>query len=264
MDVGDWTDAGRISILGVGVDPVDLEAAVARVEQMIAGGGRHQVVVLPVNSVMAARRDRRLREIIRHASLVLADGVPILWAARLQGSPLPGRAAGSDLLWAVSRAAARAGYSCYFLGSTPQVLRRLVRTITRACPGLPVAGSFAPPRHREFPEEENQRMLQKIRAARPDILWVGFGAPKQEKWIHDNLPRLETRVAVGVGGAFDMASGVVRRAPGWMQRSGLEWFHRFLMEPGRLFRRYFIEAMPFLPLIVIQRLRASRRRRPRP
>ncbi len=259
MRSGDGAGVGRVMILGVGVDRLDVRGAVARVERMIAEGGRHQVIVLPVNSVMAARRDRDMRQIILQASLVLADGVPLLWAARLLGSPLPGRAAGSDLLWGLCRTAAREGYSCYFLGSTPQVLEKLVRTLTRGCPGLRVAGWFSPPRRREFPEEENRRMLQKIRAARPDILWVGFGAPKQERWIHENLQRLETRVAVGVGGAFDMASGAVRRAPQWMQRSGLEWFHRFLMEPGRLYRRYFIEAMPFLPLVVLQRLKTRRR-----
>jgi N-acetylglucosaminyldiphosphoundecaprenol N-acetyl-beta-D-mannosaminyltransferase len=106
-------------------------------------------------------------------------------------------------------------------------------------------------------------MLVSINAARPDILWVGFGAPKQERWIHENLGRLQTKVAVGVGGAFDMASGAVRRAPPWMQRSGLEWFHRFLMEPRRMFRRYFIDAMPFVPLVVLQRLAGRAGRRPR-
>jgi N-acetylglucosaminyldiphosphoundecaprenol N-acetyl-beta-D-mannosaminyltransferase len=182
----------------------------------------------------------------------VADGVPVLWASRLLGRPIPGRAAGSDLLWGLCRTAERRGYTTYFLGSQERVLARLVRTLRRGCPGLRVAGAYSPPRCDAFPEEENERMVRGINAARPDILWVGFGAPKQELWIHANLDRLQARVVIGVGAAFDLASGSVRRAPLWMQRIGLEWFHRFLIEPRRMFRRYFLDAMPFIPLIAAQ------------
>ncbi len=254
-------ESARVVILGVGVDRVDVHRAVARVEAMIAGGGKHQVVVLPVNSVMAARKHPDLRKIVRGASLVVPDGVPILWASRLLGRPLPGRVAGTDLLLALCRRAARKGYTCYFLGSQERVLSRLVRALTDALPQLRVAGAYAPPLFREFPPAESVRMRRRINAARPDILWVGFGAPKQERWIRDNLGALEVKVAVGVGAAFEMASGVVRRAPVWMQRRGLEWFYRFLREPGRLFGRYFVDALPFLPLIAGQWLseRVARR-----
>ncbi len=254
---------GRVMILGVGVDPVNTRSAVPRLERMISGEGRHQVVVLPVNSIMAARSDGALRRALQCASLVVPDGVPILWAARILGRPLPGRTAGTDLLWELCRSGARKGYSFYFLGSRPRVLDRLVRTLSLGCPGLRVAGSYAPPAYSEFPREENERMIRLINAAAPDVLWVGLGAPKQERWIHEHLGRLEVRVAIGVGAAFDLASGTVRRAPPWMQRSGLEWFHRFLMEPRRMFRRYFIDAMPFLPLVAAQRLTGAFARKPR-
>ena len=250
-------------ILGVEVDRLDLDSAVARVEALIADGGRHQVVVLPVNSIMMARRDPEFRAACRRASLVLPDGVPLLWASRLLGRPIPGRVAGSDLFLKLSETAAAKGYTCFFMGSTPDVLERLSKALRQRCPGLRIAGAFSPPIRPEHTAETNAEIAQRISRARPDILWVAMGAPKQEKWIHDNLNALDAKVVIGVGAVFDMASGRVKRAPHWMQRAGFEWFHRFLKEPTRLFKRYFIEAAPFFPLLLMQGLRQAARRRPR-
>jgi N-acetylglucosaminyldiphosphoundecaprenol N-acetyl-beta-D-mannosaminyltransferase len=247
--------AARLEILGCMVDRVSLSGAVDRLDGMIREGGAHQVVVLPVNSVMQGRRDRRFLAVCNAATLVLPDGVPILWASRLLGAPIPGRVAGADLFWELCRLAEDKGYSCFLLGSTSAVLSRLERVLRRRFPGLRLAGSLAPPFAREFPTTVNDNIVRRINAARPDILWVGLGAPRQEIWIHANLGRLDTRLAIGVGAAFDFCSGAVRRAPFWVQKSGLEWFYRFLREPGRLFRRYFIDAVPFLPLVLGQRAR---------
>jgi UDP-N-acetyl-D-mannosaminuronic acid transferase (WecB/TagA/CpsF family) len=126
--------------------------------------------------------------------------------------------------------------------------------VQRANPGLQVAGTYAPPFVHEFSAEQSRRIVQHVNAAHPDVLWVGFGAPKQEGWIHHNLARLHVKVAIGVGAAFELASDTIPRAPRWMQESGLEWFFRFLKEPRRLFKRYFVEAAPFLPLVVAQKL----------
>jgi N-acetylglucosaminyldiphosphoundecaprenol N-acetyl-beta-D-mannosaminyltransferase len=247
----------QVDILGCPVDRVALDGAVSMVEALITAEGAHQVVVLSVPQLMEGRRDRRLFDVWSRASIVLPDGVPLLWASRILGAPIPGRVAGADLFWALSRLAEIKGYACFLLGSTTEVVERLQKVLLRRFPFLRVAGSFAPPRAPVFSAAVNNDIIQRVNAARPDILWVGLGAPRQELWIHDTLAKLDTRLAIGVGAAFDMCSGSVRRAPRWMQRAGLEWFYRFLLEPRRLFRRYFIDSAPFLPLVLWQRVRRA-------
>jgi N-acetylglucosaminyldiphosphoundecaprenol N-acetyl-beta-D-mannosaminyltransferase len=245
----------RVEILGCTVDRVSLGSAISRLEELIGAGGTHQAIVLPVASLMYARRDRLFLDVCNEASLVLPDGIPLLWASRILGARIPGRVAGADLLGELSRVAEIRGYTCFFLGSTPEVVRRLERVLLRRFPGLRLVGSFAPPISPVFSAPANDEIIRRVNATRPDILWVGLGAPRQELWIRANLEKLEVRLAIGVGAAFDMWSGSVGRAPNWMQKAGLEWFYRFLREPKRLFRRYFIDSAPFLPLVLWQRVR---------
>jgi N-acetylglucosaminyldiphosphoundecaprenol N-acetyl-beta-D-mannosaminyltransferase len=245
----------RVKILGCSVDRMSLGSATSRLEELIQAGGARQVIILSVPSLMHGRRHRLFRDICNGASAVLPDGVPLLWASRILGAPIPGRVAGSDLLGELSRVAEIKGYSCFLLGSTPEVVERLDRALSRRFPRLRRVGSFAPPMSPVFSTRVNDEIVRRVNAARPDILWVGLGAPRQEMWIHANLARLDVRLAIGVGAAFDMCSGSIRRAPAWMQKAGLEWFYRFLREPRRLFRRYFIESAPFLPLVLWQRIR---------
>jgi N-acetylglucosaminyldiphosphoundecaprenol N-acetyl-beta-D-mannosaminyltransferase len=165
---------------------------------------------------------------------------------------------GTDLLTSFARVAAAKGYTFYLMGSGP---RQVAASLVRAHPGLRIAGTSEPPFCEQLPADVNQSIIKEINRAKPDVLWVGLGAPKQDRWIAENLGALQVCVAAGVGAAFDFCSGRIRRAPVWMQRLGLEWFFRFLMEPKRLFKRYFVEAVPFLPLVALERLRPSDRRR---
>lgn len=252
--MGDNSSLGRVNILGCWVDRVDIHSALAKLERLIADGGGHQALVVSVHGVMIQRKDEVFRAICSQAALALPDGVPLLWAARFLGRPIPGRVAGTDLLRAFVRVAARRGYTNFFLGSKEAVLKRLAAELLRENPGLKVAGMYAPPIVSEFSRELNALIAERINAVRPDVLWVGFGAPKQERWIHDNLPRMQVKLAIGVGAAFDLCSGAVRRAPRWMQQVGLEWFFRFLIEPRRLFKRYFVQMAPFFPLVLAQKL----------
>lgn len=244
-----------VDILGFRVSRLDLEGAVQDLDRMIQSGTKHRVVCMTVNSIMSARGDQWLRSLYNKASLALPDGLPIIWASRILGEPVPGRAAGPDLLLATSAMAARRGYTCYFMGGGTGIAGRLADALRRRYPGLRVVGAYSPSYHEEFPPEVSARIVRRINAVNPDILWVGLGAPKQDRWIADNLERLSVRVAIGVGAAFEMYGGTAGRAPLWMQRTGLEWFFRFLREPRRLFRRYFIEGPPFLPLVLLQRFR---------
>lgn len=259
--MNNMAERDTVSILGVDVDRVDMGSAISRMERLIAGGGSHQVVVLNLNSVMAARTDNGFRKACRGASLVLPDGVPLLWASRFLGRPIPGRVAGPDLLRELSWTAAHKGYSCFLLGSTPEVLDLLSRRLVSDCPGLRIVGSFAPPISDRFSAKTNQEIARRVNDVSPDILWVSMGAPKQEKWIHEVLGTLDARLVIGAGGAFEMHSGRVRRAPFWMQKAGLEWFFRFSKEPGRLFSRYFVKGAPFFPLLFLQGVRQVLRHR---
>lgn len=247
---------GRVDILGCRIDRVDLRSALARLERLIADGGGHQALVVSVHGVMIQRKDEAFRDICAQAALLLPDGIPLLWAARLLGRPIPGRVAGTDLLREFSALAARRGYTNFFLGSKDATLLRLASELVLKNPGLEVAGTLSPPMVSEFSPELNAQIVERINAVRPDVLWVGLGAPKQELWIHQNLSRLKVKVAIGVGAAFELASGSVRRAPEWMQKHGLEWFFRFLIEPRRLFKRYFVQEAPFIPLVLAQKLRS--------
>jgi N-acetylglucosaminyldiphosphoundecaprenol N-acetyl-beta-D-mannosaminyltransferase len=202
---------------------------------------------------MVARKDVKLRSIYNAASLALPDGFPLVWASRLLGKAIPSRVAGPDFLLAGCATAARRGYTCYLMGGRDDTARRLAEWLRSRYPGLKIVGVYSPPYYNaSFPSEVNERIIARINLEKPDILWVGLGSPKQDRWIADNLQRLSVRVAIGVGGAFDMYGGKIGRAPLWMQRSGLEWFFRFLREPRRLFRRYFIKDPPFIPLVLGQ------------
>ncbi len=245
----------KMEILDCRVSRVDLPGALRALRWMLDGGSKHQVVCLTANTILAARKDPGLRSIYNKASLALPDGLPVVWASRLLDKRIPGRVAGPDFLLAGCAAAARRGFSCYLLGGSGGTVERLAAWLRSGNPGLKIAGAYSPPFHESFPPEVNERILARINLEKPDLLWVGLGSPKQDRWIAENLQRLSVRVAVGVGGAFEMYGGTIGRAPLWMQRSGLEWFFRFLREPRRLFRRYFIEAPSFIPLVLRQWLR---------
>ncbi len=245
-----------VEVLGVPVFRGGRDAAVQRIISAIDDGRRMHVIALNVNSIMYARKNRELMDAFRGADLVLPDGTPLLWAARLLGRRITGRVTGTDILLSLCEASARKGWSCFFLGAEPATTDALTRRLNGRFPGLRISGSFSPPRHRAFPARVSEQMRAAVNRAHPDILWVGLGAPKQEIWLHKNLPALQVGMAAGVGAAFDFLGGTVPRAPRIMQSLGLEWFFRFLTSPRRFFLRYFRDAAPFLPLAALQALGA--------
>ena len=205
-------------------------------------------------------RDPEFRAIYNAADLVLADGAPVVWLSHLvrhPEGPLRERVAGSDLFWELARASASAGVRLFFLGGSPGSADRAADMVRQRHPSAQVCGTYCPPVERFGDPEEQARIQQAVRDANPDILLVGLGAPKQEKWITAYKDRLGVPVSIGVGGTFEMAGGTVRRAPLWARRAGLEWAHRFLQEPTRLWRRYFMRDLPFL-LVLTARTLASR------
>lgn len=252
-----------VEILGVKIDRIDLETAVNVVDSLIRQGGSHQVCVPNVWSTVLMQKDQDFKMINNRSTLAIPDGMPLVWVSRLYKRPIPERVTGTDLFFGCARLSEKNGYIVFLLGSTDEVLEAMSQNLHEEYPKLIIAGTYAPPYKDIFSEEDNLHIISAINAAQPDVLWVGLTAPKQEKWIRDNLDRLEVPVAIGVGAVFDFVAGKIKRAPVWMQRLGLEWFHRLNHEPRRLWRRYMIGNTQFI-WMVLQEIFRKRRARARP
>jgi N-acetylglucosaminyldiphosphoundecaprenol N-acetyl-beta-D-mannosaminyltransferase len=219
----------QVVILGVPVDNFTEEEALARIEAFIENGRPHQVVTVNPEFVVAAQSDANFLQVLQEADLSLPDGVGLLWAARFLGAPLSERVAGVDTVRRIASLGAERGYRLFLLGAAEGVAEATAMRLEEENPGLKAAGTYA---GSPDPKEE-EGIVEMIRAAGPHVLLVAYGAPQQDLWIHRNLGRLGVPVVMGVGGAFDFISGKAKRAPGWMQRLGLEWLHRLLHEPWR-------------------------------
>jgi len=241
-----------VALLGIPFDPMTIDRAVERISAMIDQVSFHHVVTANVDFLVQASRDSELRRILFDAELVLCDGTPLVWASRWLGNALPGRAAGSDLVPALVRRAAVRRWRIFLLGGADGVAEEASRRLAAQYPDLPKIAYFAPV-HAPLERMDNDEIAAHIRAAKPDLLLVSFGCPKQEKWIARHARDLGVPVAIGVGATVDFLAGRVRRAPVWMRRCGLEWGYRLLQEPRRLFRRYVDDLFHFIPEIVAQR-----------
>lgn len=237
-----------IEILGARVDDATYGDLLEWVDAFVASGKPHQVITVNVEMLVAARDQPQFARVLAAGDLNVADSVGIMFAARLLGRPLRERVTGSDGIHRIAAHSARKGYRLYLLGAGPGVADLAADRLRTANPGLEVVGTYAGSPH---PSEEDD-IIRRIRAASPDLLLVAYGVPAEEEWISRNRLRLGVPVMVGVGGAFDFAAGMVNRAPGWMQRAGLEWLYRLLREPWRWRRQL---ALPrFLMLVIRQKL----------
>jgi N-acetylglucosaminyldiphosphoundecaprenol N-acetyl-beta-D-mannosaminyltransferase len=237
----------RITLMGCAIDNLSMEETLQTVEGFIRTGQPHQHVVVNVDKLVKASRDPELRQIINDCALINVDGMPVVWASRLLGKPLKERVAGVDLFEALMARAGEKGWRVFLLGAREEVVSQVASTYGRKYPRLVLAGYRNGYWKGDF---EEAQVVEQIRDARPDLLFVAISSPKKEQFLGRYQADMKVPFAMGVGGTFDVAIGRVRRAPVWMQKSGLEWFYRFLQEPRRMFRRYFIEDMAFLRLLV--------------
>ena len=240
-----------VAIFGIPIDDLDTEQTLNRIEEFIRSRRYHQVATANTDFLIRAHADPELRAILRDADLVVPDGMPVVIASRWLRAGLSERVTGADIVPRLATMAAENGYRIFMLGGRQDVAFKARERLIRNNPNLQIVGCISPPLA-HIVEMDNDAILAEIEQAAPDILLVAFGNPKQEKWIHMHRNRLKVPVCIGVGGTFDFLAGVTTRAPLWMQRSGLEWFHRLCHDPGRLGRRYANDLVRFTRFIGVQ------------
>ena len=232
----------QVEVLGCPVTKLSLDDFVSLAEQFIESRKPHYIAVVNAAKVVNMRSDRELKESVLMADAIGADGVPLVWASRFLGNPLPGRVNGTDLMDKLLAKANEKAYRIYFFGATQEVLDRVLETVRSKYPGVKIAGFH----NGYFSAAQESAIVQKIRAADADILFIAFGTPKKELWVKQYLSAMGVPVVHGVGGSFDVLAGLIPRAPLWMQRNGLEWFFRLLQEPRRMWRRYLVTNVMFV------------------
>jgi N-acetylglucosaminyldiphosphoundecaprenol N-acetyl-beta-D-mannosaminyltransferase len=235
----------RITLLGCEIDGLTLKETIDEVDRLVVSGTPVRHCFINAHMAVMLGRDERLRELVSGCALINVDGQAVVWSSRLLGRPLPERVAGPDLFEALLALAVERDYSVFFLGAREEVVSGMVSRLTQAHPGLRVAGW----RNGYWDLAEVDTVVDAVVAAKPDILFVGITSPFKDQWLADNALALGVPFSIGVGGCFDLFAGHVRRAPVWMQRAGLEWFHRFLQEPRRLWRRYLFGNASFALLV---------------
>lgn len=227
----------RVNVLGVGLSVLNLRTALDAIAEAVRARRRGYICVTGVHGVMEAQDDPAFKAILNGALLCTPDGMPMVWAGRLAGHREMRRVYGPDLMLDVCAWSEMSGCRHFFYGGAEGVAELLAQKLKAKFPKLEIAGTFTPP-FRRLNAEEEIRLAEQVRAARPDILWVGLSTPKQEKFMTEYLPKLDVTLMIGVGAAFDFHAGRIRQAPRWMQGCGLEWLYRLGSEPRRLWKRY--------------------------
>jgi N-acetylglucosaminyldiphosphoundecaprenol N-acetyl-beta-D-mannosaminyltransferase len=242
-------------VLGVRTYAVQLEQVVDRMQGWIREHNRcHTVAPSSMHGIVEAQHDPSFKEILNSTDAVVPDGMPLVWLGRRRGHHLPQRVYGPDLLVEFCERTAGRGYRHFFYGGEPGVPERMAEALKRRFPTIEVCGTFSPPM-RPLDPAEDKEIVSMISRAAPDVLWVGLGTPKQERWMHEHRNQLHVPVMVSVGAAFDIISGRRSQAPRWMREHGFEWLFRLLQEPRRLWRRYMIYGTQFIAYLAVDSLR---------
>jgi len=247
----------RAPLCGILLDRVGVAEAASRLATYVASPRMHQVVAVNLDCLRIAQVDDTFRQTINEADLAVADGMPLVWASRLGGRPLPERVTGNSLVEKSCELSAATGAGIFLLGARPGIAEAAARTIATRYPGAMVAGAYSPSFGPLSPRDDRE-MVDRVNRSGARILLVALGAPRQDNWIRAHRHELKVGVAFGVGCGLDLLAGVVPRAPLWMQRAGLEWLHRFRCEPHRLWQRYFINDTPMFARLIAESLRAAR------
>jgi N-acetylglucosaminyldiphosphoundecaprenol N-acetyl-beta-D-mannosaminyltransferase len=258
------TPIPTVTLLGVPFARFTEQQTIQYILNALTEGRGGWVITPNVDILRRINRDPEFQRLCQNASLFLADGMPIVWASRIQGTPLPQRVAGSTLVSTLSRAVAQKGFSVFLLGGDPGTAEKSAQVLQDRSPNLKIAGTYCPPFGFEKDAQEIQHIKQLLTSAKPDIVFVALGSPKQEKFIAEMRSLLPKAWWLGVGISFSFLAGRVKRAPLWMQKIGLEWLHRLFQEPRRLAKRYLVDDLPFALRLLLSafttRLREKRKK----
>lgn len=241
---------GRIQLLNTEIDNISMEEALDRIDAMVQGRKPAYVVTPNLDHIVTIERDAYFREAYAHADLILADGKPLLWIAKARKTPIREKISGSDLFPRLAELAANNGYTMFFLGAGEGIAAQAAEKLKQQYQGLRIAGCYAPPIGFEQDRSAVHEIIQRVQTVKPDILVVGLGTPKQEKFLYRYYKQMGVPVSLGLGASFDFIAGKRKRAPRWMSEHGLEWLYRTLQEPKRLAGRYVKDAVCILPILI--------------
>jgi N-acetylglucosaminyldiphosphoundecaprenol N-acetyl-beta-D-mannosaminyltransferase len=234
-----------VNILGVKVHATSMDRALARVEWALAHGDKGYICVTGVQGVMESQADPNLKRIINHSVLTIPDGRPTVWVGWLRGFFQMRQVTGPDMMLRICALSAGKGYTHFFYGGNPGVADQLKDSLTRRFPGVKVVGTYTPP-FRPLDADEEAELIRRVGELKPDFFWVGLSTPKQEKFMDEYISKLDTKLMVGVGAAFDIHTGRIKDAPYWMKVTGVQWLHRIYQDPSRLWRRYLVNNPKFV------------------
>lgn len=235
----------RANVLGVGVSAIDMDDAIHRSDWLIRNQKRGYVCVTGVHGVMEAQSDPSLKRILNRSFMTTPDGMPMVWVGKLQGHREMRRVYGPDFMIDFCRFSVARGYRHFLYGGNDGVADRLALELTRRIPGLQIAGTYTPP-FRPLNADEERGLIDLVARTKPDVFWVGLSTPKQERFMAQYLDKLDVKLMVGVGAAFDIHTGGIKDAPDWVKQTGLQWLHRLGQEPRRLWRRYLVNNPKFV------------------
>lgn len=238
-----------MNFLNIEIDNVNMEEAINEVKNLIEAPGYHYVVTPNVAHIVTLEKDLEFQKVYKDADLILTDGMPLIWISKLYKTPIKEKVSGSDIFPLICAMAVENQYKVFILGAAEGVAAKAAENLKNKCPGLQVVGTYSPPYGFEKDNNEVEKVVDIVNNANPHILFVGLGAPKQEKFIHKYKEQLKVPISLGIGAAIDFEAGNVKRAPKWMQKSGLEGFYRFVKEPKRMFKRVFIDDFKIFPLV---------------
>lgn len=239
----------KVKIINTYVDNLEMKECIKKIDNLINDGGYHYVVTPNVDHIVKLETDSELQAVYESADLVVADGMPLVWYSKILKTPLKEKISGSDLFPELCKLAERKNYKIFLLGAGPGVADLAAKRIREKHPRISSIGTYSPSYGFENNNLEIEKIVSIIRDFQPDILAVGLGAPKQEKFIYKYREILKVPVSLAIGATIDFQSGVIKRAPRWMQKSGLEWLYRLIKEPRRMYKRYLIDDMAFLKLV---------------
>lgn len=239
----------RMRFLNTEVDNLTMDEAICKINELIINKKPSYVVTPNVDHIVKLEEDKEFQNVYKNADLILTDGMPLIWISKLKKNPIKEKVSGSDLFPKVCEMAAQKGYKVFLLGAAEGIAAKAAKNLELKYEGLNIVGTYSPSYGFEKNNEEINRIIHMINELKPDILAVGLGAPKQEKFIYKYKNNLNVSVSLAIGASIDFEAGNINRAPKWMQNSGLEWFYRMIKEPERMFKRYLVDDMKIIKII---------------